>query len=216
MSREESSSKLSEEIARNVVKNVNKVLEVYLKQVFGPMVRDLKKIEEKLSNIEARLDYMITEKGAAAAPDASLIKELVHKAVESKVTSLEVAAAGAQEDQVGKEIAAASSKKEYIYSEMTKYADYFDAKNLPESQLYEKKELKDKLKEIQTFLNKEASTAGTPTSIIDIIQELIRLVKDLDYKLNSSLQARFYKEDFIEFIGDFASKEIRKIIKDLA
>ncbi|MHA2298848.1 MAG: hypothetical protein ACXAEU_09690 [Candidatus Hodarchaeales archaeon] len=215
MSEEGSDNKTGDLIAKQVAKNVNKILEVYLKQVFGPMVRDIRQIDEKITSLDAeikKINQVFSKMGKTSVPDASQIEELIQKAVESKVTTSKKVPV---EDTVGDELAAASSKKEYIYDEMVKVADYFEAKDLPESQLYEKRELKEKVKEITSFLNKEVSAAGTQEPLITVIQDILKLMKDLDYKLNSSLQARFYKEDFIDFIGNHASREIAKIIKDI-
>jgi len=219
MSNDGSTDKSGDESAKKVAKYVEKILSAYLKQVFGPMIKDIKKIDEKVTRMEAeitKLNEAISSKGIqAASMDDGQLEETIQKAVDARIAEAEQSQSAKDESKIEREIATASSKKEYIRDEMVKVADFFEAKDLPDSQLYEKRELKEKIKEILSFLNKEAGSAGTAEGIISVIQNMIKVVKDIDYKLNSSLQARFYKDDFVDFIGRDAGKQIRKVIKEL-
>ncbi|MHA1451052.1 MAG: hypothetical protein ACTSP4_16745 [Candidatus Hodarchaeales archaeon] len=82
--------------------------------------------------------------------------------------------------------------------------------------MFEKKDIKEKIKYFENFLNKEAGTSGTPGSVISTIHDLIKILRDTEYKLNSSAQARFYKEDFVSFLGKDAAKQIRRKIREFS
>ncbi|MHA1167665.1 MAG: hypothetical protein ACTSRU_07575 [Candidatus Hodarchaeales archaeon] len=215
MAEEMKTSETGKDVTKDVVKAVNKILEVYLNQVFGPLVRDVKKIDKRITRIEAELAKI---NKALAGLNVGPIRSTDRQGVADDSTSDVQAkvAASAADKVIDADLAATISRKEYIHKEMVKAAEYFDATDYSDSMLFEKKDIKEKIKYFENFLNKEAGTSGTPGSVISTIHDLIKILRDTEYKLNSSAQARFYKEDFVSFLGKDAAKQIRRKIREFS
>jgi len=104
-------SETGKDVTKGVVKAVNKILEVYLNQVFGPLVRDVKKIDKRITRIEAELAKI---NKALAGLNVGPIRSTDRQGVADDSTSDVQAkvAASAADKVIDADLAATISRKE--------------------------------------------------------------------------------------------------------